>query len=150
MQRMDEMDCDLVETTAHMGARPSHAVWQGRIFSRRGKSREYPDFVESTGYGSGEGLMGWNCRHNFYPYFAGISRRAYTNKELKKLAEHKVIYKGKEYNDYEAGQIQRRMEREIRATKRELTGLDTAGKAASSPELKNGLQADFNAASGQA
>ncbi|MES8993063.1 phage minor capsid protein [Oliverpabstia intestinalis] len=25
-------------------------------------SEEYPDFVSSTGYGSGEGLCGWNCR----------------------------------------------------------------------------------------
>ena len=47
----DRMECDLVETTAHMGARPEHMDWQGRIFSRSGKSRKYPDFVKSTGYG---------------------------------------------------------------------------------------------------
>ena len=69
--RADEMECDLVETTAHMGARPEHMDWQGRIFSRSGKSRKYPDFVKSTGYGTGPGLCGWNCRHSFFPYFEG-------------------------------------------------------------------------------
>ncbi|HHD2783806.1 phage minor capsid protein [Clostridium perfringens] len=24
--------------------------------------QEYPDFIESTGYGTGSGLGGWNCR----------------------------------------------------------------------------------------
>ncbi len=35
--RADEMECDLVETTAHMGARPEHMDWQGRILSRSGE-----------------------------------------------------------------------------------------------------------------
>jgi len=52
LHRADEMGCDLVETSAHVGARPSHAVWQGRVFSRSGKSDQYPGFVESTGYGT--------------------------------------------------------------------------------------------------
>ena len=43
--RADELGVDLVETTAHAGARPSHAEWQGQIFSRSGKSSKYPDFV---------------------------------------------------------------------------------------------------------
>ncbi|MEG1120527.1 MAG: phage minor capsid protein, partial [Bacteroidales bacterium] len=66
--RADEMDSDLVETTAHVGARPEHAEWQGKVFSRSGKSKRHPDFRESTGYGTGAGLCGWNCRHNFYPF----------------------------------------------------------------------------------
>ena len=72
--RADELVCDLVETTAHSGARPSHAEWQGQAFSRSGKSRKYPDFVQVTGYGTGEGLGGWNCSHSFYPFFEGLPR----------------------------------------------------------------------------
>jgi hypothetical protein len=53
--QMDDMGCDLVEVTAHAGARPDHAIWQGKIFSRSGKSSKYPDFVTSTGYGTGAG-----------------------------------------------------------------------------------------------
>lgn len=125
--RADEMDCDLVETTAHMGARLEHTYWQGQIFSRSGNGR-YPDFVESTGYGTGAGLMGWNCRHGFYPYFEGISKRAYSQAELDRYKNHTVTYNGQVYSDYEASQIQRGIERNIRATKRELNAFDTAIK----------------------
>lgn len=142
IMRMDEMECDLVETTAHMGARPTHAVWQGRVFSRSGKGK-YPDFISSTGYGSGDGLMGWNCRHNFYPFYEGISNRAYTDDELKKLNEKRVTYNGDKYTDYEASQVQRKMERDIRETKRTLTGIDEARKNAPEEALKKGFSEDF-------
>lgn len=68
-QMADDVGCDLVETTAHNGARPDHAQWQGKVFSRSGTSKKYPDFKSSTGYGTGAGLKGWNCRHDFFPYF---------------------------------------------------------------------------------
>ena len=53
--RMDEMGVDLVLVSSHMGARPSHQVWQGKVYSRNGGSEKYPDFVSSTGYGTGPG-----------------------------------------------------------------------------------------------
>lgn len=28
--------------------------------------QDYPDFVTSTGYGSGDGLCGWNCPGSAY------------------------------------------------------------------------------------
>lgn len=125
--RADEMDCDLVETTAHMGARLEHSFWQGQVFSRSGNGK-YPDFVESTGYGTGAGLMGWNCRHGYFPYFEGISKRAYSQAELDGYRNHTVTYNEQDYTDYEASQIQRGIERNIRATKRELNAFDTAIK----------------------
>ena len=54
----DEMDSDSIEVTAHSGARPEHAKWQGKASSRSGKSKKYPDFRKSTGYGTGAGLGG--------------------------------------------------------------------------------------------
>ena len=36
LARMEEMDCEFVEVTAHEGARPTHAVWQGRVYHRGG------------------------------------------------------------------------------------------------------------------
>lgn len=122
----DEMDCDLVEVTAHAGARPSHAVWQGGIYSRSGKSQKYPDFVSTTGYGSGEGLGGWNCRHNFFPYIDGSSR-AYTKKQLDEYNKKKYEYNGEKLSEYEASQKQRQMERQIRRWKREYVAMDAAG-----------------------
>nr|DAR93793.1 MAG TPA: minor capsid protein [Caudoviricetes sp.] len=61
MQRMDEWEWDLVFVDAHFGARPSHAEWQGKVYSRSGRSTEYPSLVESTGYGTVTGLCGANC-----------------------------------------------------------------------------------------
>ena len=29
--------------------------------------------LKVTGYGTGAGLCGWNCRHSFGPYYKGIS-----------------------------------------------------------------------------
>lgn len=78
LMRMDEMDTDLVEVTSHFGARPSHQEWQGQVYSKSGKHRIYKDFEDSTGYGTGDGLCGWNCYHNFYPFIEGISKPSFT------------------------------------------------------------------------
>lgn len=61
MQRMDEWEWDLVFVDAHFGARPSHAEWQGKVYSRSGRSTEYPSLVDATGYGTVTGLCGANC-----------------------------------------------------------------------------------------
>lgn len=126
--RMDEMGCSLVETTAHVGARPEHTYWQGKIFSYKGRNKKYPDFVASTGYGSVGGLMGANCRHGYSPFFEGISRPNYTDAQLKEMAAHTVQYNGKTYTDYEASQMQRKLERDIRGIKRNLAAWDQAQK----------------------
>ena len=77
LARMEEMGCEFVEVTAHEGARPTHAVWQGRVYHRGGAvvhdGERYEDFETATGYGTGPGLCGWNCRHNFYPFYPGVS-----------------------------------------------------------------------------
>lgn len=147
LARAEEMDCDLVETTAHMGARLSHTYWQGRVFSRSGKSSKYPDFVSSTGYGSGPGLCGWNCRHSFFPYFEGISNRLYTQKQLSGMNRKDVTYNGVKMTRYDASQRQRYIERNIRKWKREYIGLEAAGLDTAQASVKlsqwNGRLSDF-------
>lgn len=134
--RADEFGCDLVEVSAHYGARPTHAEWQGRIYSRSGKSRKYKDFVETTGYGSGDGLGGWNCRHSFGPFFEGISKPTYTEKDLREISSKTVEYNGQQMSLYDASQKQRANERQIRALKREQAGLEGAGQDASEVKAK--------------
>lgn len=147
----DEMGCDLVETTAHGGARPEHAVWQGKIFSRSGKHPKYPDFVKETGYGTGAGLGGWNCRHSFFPYFEG-SQRAYTDKMLQDYETKKYTYNGQKMTEYEATQTQRHIERQIRRWKREFCAMDAAGldtgEAAAKVARWQKTQRDFIAQTG--
>lgn len=118
---------ELVETSAHMGARPDHALWQGQVFSYNGDSKEYPDFIESTRYGEVDGLGGINCRHTYFPFFKGISERAYTDKELQELDPKPFKYEGKTYNSYEATQRQRYYERNIRKMERFIKAYEGAG-----------------------
>lgn len=133
----EEMDCDLLEISAHSGARPSHAVWQGQIVSRSGRQGYLS--LSDIGFGTGEGFGGWNCQHDWYPYFEGISTRNYTQAELDALNEKSIEYNGKMYTEYEISQIQRRYEREIRAAKREQTAYRTAVEE-SSGELQEVMQ----------
>ena len=123
--RADEMGADLVQTSAHIGARPTHQIWQGKIFSRSGTHKKYPNFVEETGYGTVTGLSGINCRHSFYVFFEGISENAY--KDLTEYEGKPVTYNGKEITFYDATQKQRYIEREIRKAKREASALEAAG-----------------------
>lgn len=135
-QSVDYLKTDLVETTAHTGARDTgdgpanHKSWQGRVFrwseKPRTSSGKYPDFVKTTGYGTGEGLCGWNCRHNFYPFIEGISERTYTDQELASIDPPPITFEDRTYTAYQATQMQRKLERTIRKQKR----LKAAYKAA--------------------
>lgn len=154
LRRMDEMGIDLVETTAHHGARTApgpgpenHAWWQGRWFSRSRKPSKYPDFYEQTGYGTGPGLCGWNCRHSFFPVIEGLSDRAYSIDQLRQLNARTVTYDGKEMSLYDATQQQRYIERQIRRWKRESSALEAGGvdNAAAKSKVREwqAVQRDF-------
>lgn len=129
----DEMGCDLVEVTAHAGARTGvgvadHSAWQGKVYSRSGTHPKYPSLVEKTGYGTGPGLGGWNCRHSFFPFIEGFSEPAYTDQELAELNAPKYDYNGQKITEYEAMQRQRYIERQIRRWKREKAAMAAAGQ----------------------
>ena len=130
LARADEMGCEFVEVTAHEGARPEHALWQGKIYHRGGaivyEGVRYEDFETATGYGTGPGLCGWNCRHNFYPFFPGISVPNYTAERLAALDAKTVEYDGKRYTRYEIAQMQRALERRVRRYKRHFVALQGA------------------------
>lgn len=115
--RADEMGWDLMELTAHSGARPEHAHWQGKIVSRSGQKGYLS--LRDIGYGEVTGFKGINCRHDWYPYYKG-SARTYTQKELNKWKNEKVEYNGKKISKYEATQKQRGFERKIRQDKKDL------------------------------
>lgn len=144
-QYADDMGCDLMEITAHAGARPDHAVWQGKLVSRKGRKGYLS--LSDIGYGTGAGFKGWNCRHDWFPFFEGISESAYPRAKLREYEEKKVVYNDKEIPYYDATQLQRRMEREIRQTKRALSAYDTGIKASDDEKMKNAFREDFNAAS---
>mgnify|MGYP004641271365 CR=1 FL=1 len=130
--RMDQMGAEFVETSAHGGARPSHAAWQGRRFHRGGAvdylGVHYPDFAAATGYGTGAGLCGWNCRHSFFVVFPQLGDPpAWTREELADLNARNVEYNGKLYTRYEISQMQRARERNVRRWKKRYLAEDAAG-----------------------
>lgn len=133
-ENLKESGHDLVITTQHMGSRPEHAVWQNKVFSYSGKSKKYPDFVKGTGYGTVTGLKGANCTHDFYPYWEGAS---IIPDDIKEPGPRTIG--GKTYTYYESTQKQRQMERQIRATKREIEAQSAIG--GDTAELRSKLRA---------
>lgn len=136
----EQLGSDLVEVTAHAGARTGdgwadHAEWQGKIYSRSGKHDKFPGLFQSTGYGTGEGLGGWNCRHNYYPYIDGMEPK-YSEEELKELNEPKFQLDGDKLTEYEVTQKQREAERNIRRWKREYSAQKAAGESTEESERK--------------
>lgn len=127
VERMRQMGVTLVQTSAHIGARPEHEVWQGRVFLLDGSNPKYQNFAEATGYGKVDGLCGINCRHSFYPFYEGISEALYNGAMLDEFKATRVEYNGVKMSVYEANQQQRTIEREVRATKREAMTLGAAG-----------------------
>ena len=155
--RMDEMGCEFVETTAHGGARPSHAEWQGRRFHRGGamdyKGKHYPDFEAATGYGTGAGLCGWNCRHTFFAVFPELGDPPqWTQEQLRELNARNIEWNGKKYTAYEISQMQRARERNVRRWKKrylaeDAAGLDTTDSAVRLKAARQSLS-DFTKATG--
>ncbi len=114
---------DKYEVDWHPGARPDHAVWQGRVWT-------YQQLVDVCGLGAGAGLLGWNCRHTFYPFLEGFSVRNYSDEwlaEMERKEAEKVPFRGREYNIYEATQMQRRMETAMRAQREKVQLLKEGG-----------------------
>ncbi len=132
LARMEQHGHELVITSAHYGARPTHALWQGKPCCRTGAKTvdgvHYPDFRDLTGYGTVGGLKGVNCRHSFGPYFPGITRLPDLGfpRETKHFGMSSEDY-------YDATQRQRELERRIRATKRKIADMEDAGLGLESP-----------------
>lgn len=125
LNNCQQLGCDLVEVSAHQGARPEHAALQGKVYSLSGTHPDYPPF-SVCGLGSATGICGINCRHSFYPYFPD-SERHYTQKDLDKLEDEQVEWEGEKLGRYEAEQKLRHIERQIRHYKREAVVSKAAG-----------------------
>lgn len=131
MQGMIDRDWDLIRVSAHRGARygdgghnpGNHFWWQGKLYSRTGRTPGYPLFVESTGYGTGEGLGGWNCRHSFGPGDPDHNPYQEFDAEENKQA-------------FDLSQKQRAMEARIRREKVQLAGYRTAAENAEDGPLR--------------
>lgn len=111
------------EVSWHGGARPTHQLWQGRVYSKE-------ELATVCGLGEVTGLCGANCYHSYYPFFPEISERTYTDEQLEKMNRQENIpieYNGKQYTKYEALQRQRRLETTMRAQRQRIKLLKEGG-----------------------
>ena len=116
-----KLGIDTFEISAHANPRPTHAVWQGTVKTKL-------QLIEECGLGSVTGLLGANCYHVYYPFVKGVSKRAYTDEQLRKWSDPTPkTYKGKEYTGYEAKQRMRQMETNMRAMREEIRMLQEGG-----------------------
>lgn len=130
-EHAEKMGCHLMELTAHSGARPDHAAWQGQLVTLTGEDagntidglRVWT--LNEIGYGTGAGFKGWNCRHNWHPYYVGYSTPNYTPEQIAALNERNIEYNGAKYTEYEISQMQRAAERKIRKYKRRVVAEQT-------------------------
>lgn len=134
-QSAEYLDTPYFEVSAHSGARDkpgpspwsSHKDWQGKIYSVRDVDI-YPSIYKVCGLGAVDGLEGANCRHRRFPWVEGVSERTYTDEQLEHIDDGLgCTYDGKTYTAYEATQMQRRVERQIRAQKRLVNAYKSAG-----------------------
>ena len=140
-QSAEYLETRYFEISAHSGARDkpgaspwsSHKDWQGKVYyqSENGEPDPlglYDDLVRTTGYGYVDGLTGANCRHHKYPFIPGVSERTYTDEQLEHIDDGLgCTFDGKTYTAYEATQMQRRIERQIRAQKKLRNAYKEAG-----------------------
>lgn len=118
-----DLGTDMYEVSYHVGARPSHQPWQGRVYSMT-------QLHSVCGLGEVTGLKGANCYHDYKPFPPG-SVRTYTDEQLKQMIDAENTprtYNGKQYTTYEALQEQRKMERGMRAQRQQIKLLQ-AGEA---------------------
>lgn len=138
IKRMEEMDWDIILVSAHIGARTgdggqnpgNHLWWQGQFYSRTGKDKRFPPFSQ-TGYGTGEGLCGWNCRHSFGSG-DGVNN------------PYKDIQSADNYKVEQLEKRQRTLERRIRKTKREVMGMQEAVDKCKDESVKFEMQLDLD------
>lgn len=134
-QSAEYLETPYFEVSAHSGARDkpgpspwsSHKDWQGRVYSVR-TGDIYPSIYDVCGLGAVDGLEGANCRHRRNVWVEGVSERTYTDEQLEHIDDGLgCTFDGKTYTAYEATQMQRRVEREVRKLKREKAAYKAAG-----------------------
>lgn len=118
-----KLGTEYFEVEWHAGARPTHAVWQGRVWSKE-------QLCSVCGLGTVTGLLGVNCYHTYHLFFPGLSERNWTDdwlEEQNRKENEPREFLGKEYTLYEAKQRQRQMETAMRAQREKVRLLQYGG-----------------------
>lgn len=119
----EQLGTEYFEVSYHRGARPTHQVWQGRVYSKK-------ELETVCGLGTVTGLCGANCYHSYSPFIKGIDTPTYSDEELDRMNEEENTpkeYNGRQYTTYEAQQRQRQLETAMRADRQKIELLTQGG-----------------------
>lgn len=119
----EQLGTEYFEVSYHRGARPTHQVWQGRVYSKK-------ELETVCGLGTVTGLCGANCYHSYSPFIKGVDKPTYSEEELDRMNGEENApkeYNGKQYTAYEAQQRQRRLETAMRADRQQIELLTQGG-----------------------
>ena len=143
-QTAAELGTDTFEVSYHGGARPSHAEWQGGVYTKQ-------ELADICGLGDVTGLCGANCYHTYWPFIPGVDKPVYSADELERMRaqdQQTRTYQGREYTPYEATQAQRDLERRMRKDEEDLYLLREGGADEETLALKeahlNGLRQTYS------
>jgi len=118
----EELQADSFEVSIEFNSAPDHENVQGKIFnaSEWEKLQNNEPAVDSDGetHQLTHRVIGqFNCRHRGRPFITGISERAHSKEDLEKIRKDNhadIKFEGKKYSKYQASQLQRQIETELR------------------------------------
>lgn len=107
-----QFGADGVEISAHSPCAEDHLHIQGKQFSKKEFARVNSSLERPIGE--------YNCRHFVFSIVLGVNQPSYSDKMLNQMnreSQSIIEYEGKKYTAYEATQVQRKLETEIRKQK---------------------------------
>lgn len=144
----EEIGADGVDITAHPNSAPDHEPVQGRRFDlvnfqRMQTGLDFEDVDGNHYEGFERPITQWRCRHLIYYILLDVTKRMYTDEQLQKWSaknQKGCTIDGKHYTNYQATQLMRNLETEIRRQK------DTAilAKASGDDQLRRECQSNIN------
>lgn len=137
------------EITAHLNSAPDHEPVQGRVFLNEEfeklQSNQAAKDIEGRLFPAMARPIGeWNCMHFVYPFDTRFSKRKYTNEQLDQWAVDNANgceIDGRHYTNYEATQLMRKIETEVRRQK----DIGVAAEAAGDTALRQEAQVKIRA-----
>jgi hypothetical protein len=117
----EDLNAGGVEISAHIAPAVDHAEIQGQVFLNEEfeklQNGELATDIDGGKHQTDRAIGQYNCKHLWFPFFIGISERAYDPERLEDILQRNedgVEFHGKHYSLYEATQLQRSIETEAR------------------------------------
>lgn len=145
----EELGYDAVEISAHARSAPDHEPVQGRVFLKEDFENMQAGlpFRDVNGHlyqGFKRPISEWNCRHIPLSFSTKYSKPVYTDEQLRRMADENqkgCVINGKHKTLYEASQMMRNIETEVRRQKDTAVAAQAAGDTALRKECQQKINA---------